>query len=434
MIISIGQYLNHLARPNVTIATNPAASAKFPVARIKDGYPSIYMQFGPVPTAGIDGGTLNRTGTINLTLLKNPGAELGLVGWVKGGTVVATTAQFYSGAKSWQIAADGYLYQDIHVRSGELMRITGATRGDGASAEAYFGVMNVETGQALSTAGTWVTPDTEVGTGTARVAYIKKLGAQTTAAWLPSLIQFTAEPYTSTLRHLTRLRIVAACGGAGNGFVDDLVVVPATDMCSIHGFNFPANMIVTVYSSDTGAFGGEEALRFTLTPFQPSFYEWLAAPFLARYLKFVLLGVRERLFLPYIGELIFTQMVELEISGRYGSTMRAEWLKLTSTTGKGRKKVIATFTSSRPVRSVNFPFRWFAESHYAQGREWFTNRCRGEQEDILIAAPEFESQAIIYGRMSGPRGFALFGPDVRDAEAVTVTEMDLPQFPAGEVL
>lgn len=431
MIISLGKYVNHLGRPNVITAMNPAASSKFPAKNLYDSAPAKYMQFGAVPTAGIDGGTLNRTGVIILNLLKNPGAETSVTGWKRGGTVAATAAQFYAGTKSWQIAADAYLYQDILVRSGEYMRISGATRGDGVAALAFFGVMNIDTGQALSTTGTWVAGDREIGTGTSKVATVKKLGSQTAAAWISTSIPFTVEPYSSTLKHLTRLRIVVSCSGAGNGFVDDVWLVPGTDLCSLHGFNFPANMLVAVDSSETGAFAGEETDRFSLTPFQPSFYQWLGAPFLARYLKFTLLGVRERLFLPYIGELIFTQVVHLEISSRFASAMRTEWLG-TAKIKNAAQADKALASPSRPVRTLNLPFRWVTEAQYDEAREWFVLRSRGDGEEILIAEPVLDAEFVIYGRLSGPRGFSIQAPDVRDSESIIISEKDLPKPPKGE--
>lgn len=435
MLISLGKYLNHLARPNVTTALNPAASGRFPVKNLYDGTPITYMQFGAVPGGGIDGGTLNRTGVIHLSLLKNPGAEQLLLGWKKGGTVVASTDEAFAGTRSWKITADGFLYQDLLSRSGELARISGATLGDGASAEAFFGVQNIDTGLALDSSGNWVAPDQEIGTGVQKVAGVKKLGATTDDSdWTETSINFRVQPYSATLKHLTKLRVVASCDGSGIGFVDELIVVPGTDAVYVGGFNFPANMLVKLYSSETGAFGGEEVLRFTLNPFQPSFYQWLSTgPILTRYMKFVLEGVRERLFLPAMGELILTQMEELEVSSRYSSALRAAWVgaEKAKTPAQADK---ALATPSRPSRSASLPFRWFQESHWEQAREWFVNRCRGEGEEILVTMPEVDAQAIVFGRLQGPRGFTLSNPDVRDSDVIKIQEKEFFKPPKGEEL
>lgn len=445
MRIAAGADLNILARAlrnnKTAIEFDPPAMNKFPAKNAADGVVAKYVQWGAV--SGDSGDpefpdpALERNTIVDINLVKNPGAETNLLGWKKatGTTASSTAAQANSGTKSFTITGhaseDRYIYQDILMRSGELAGFKVSTRGNGTQS-AFVRIRNLDTGQNLQSNGTWADASANLGT-------------QAAAAWATlTRIQFNVEDYgdgvtaEGTGKHQTWLRIELHALGAGAIFIDDVELIIAVDGSSIHGVGFPFQMAPQIYSSDTGAFAGEEALRFSMIPFHPSFYSLLTVPVLARYWQFVLPGVREATFRPWMGEWFLVQTVNLEhlpggnFSSRYGSEIAHAWLE---------KK------AGRAVRALKLPFRWYNEA-WPQGREWFILRTLGTQDDgkktkgkagkqenrrIWIVAPEFEAQMVIFGKMSGDVGYNLGNPGAADG-GITITEDPFPAPPKGEYI
>lgn len=435
MRIAAGADLNILSRAlrnnPAALVFSPAASTKFPARNAADGIVAKYVQWAVVSADPGDpeaeDPTLARKATCDTNLVKNPGAESGLAGWKKAPSTTASSssAQFNSGTKSFSITGHAtdlrYVYQDVPMRSGESARARAATRGNGTQS-ASFRVKNLDTSKYLQANGTWAEA-------------VADLGLTSAAAWTSpttNAVSFTVEAFEETLKHQTLFRFELHATGAGAVFVDDAELVVAVDGSSVHGVGFPRSMAPTIYSSDTGAFGGEEVARFVMDPFQPSFYSLLAAPVLARYWRFELPGVREATFKPWMGEWFLVQTVHLlssaghDFSSRYGSEMRHGW-----TAAK----------AARATRNLNLPFRWFSDA-WPQAREWFILRTLGtdgtkkpkagqEVRRIWIVAPEFEDKMVIFGVMQSEVGYNLASPGAADG-GISIIEDPFPSPPKGE--
>jgi hypothetical protein len=419
----VGELANHLSRLNVVLTATPLFEAKFPAANLKDGVVEKYGKWrkGATTYEGNDN-DVPRILKANLCLLKNGGAELGASGWKRRGTVTVTTAQKNTGLRSFQVAASGsgYYYQDVTVRSGEWLKLGFFTRGNGTTATASVSVRDLKTNRWLQDNGTFGTfddTDAEVF-----------LGENLTAAWVGTAIEFRAEPFTVTQTHLTILRVFLRVTGSGNGHIDDVCIYPATSWCSVHGVGFPANMVPTVWSSDTGLFAGEEVLRMTMAPKPRSFFTALDAVFFAKHLKFELPIVGDATFQPWIGELVFGQYETLIVSAQWGSTLSEGW---PAVTGKAVARKTRLKTSIRATRTLNLDFIYAEKRYpgsYAQALEWFIERCRGETEDIIFSPDEMDAGRAVYGGLAGPRGHTAVYVDARQAITLQIVEDAFPRI------
>ena len=401
MYLTVGQYGNHLSRPNVTVTMSPLADTKFPALGLYDGTVAKYSQFRDL--------TANPKVIVDLCLVKNPGFESGLLGWKRfGGDVVADTAQFYTGAKSCRVpGSPNQVYQDAIAISGERLRLGWATRGHVSGGSTAMALQDNLTGKWLQSDFTWG-------------ASIYLHGSNATTAWAPGSATFTVEAFSSTLRHLTSLRISGRGAGSNGGWIDDITLVPATNWCSVHGVGITANLVPTLYSDDDSAFGSA-TLQATLTP-QPLTFGASITSFLERYLKFQLTGTPK--FKPWIGELVLAQAREIP-SARYESELSYEF----PAPNAKANRLTALKTTVIPQRKLKLKFRYATDAAWELARELFVDRCRGDGETVIVGIDSLDTGLVMLGGFQGPRGHAKIEPAVRDGFDVVIVEDPFPRVP-----
>jgi len=403
MFLTVGQHGNHLGRPNVTVTMSPLADTKFPALGLYDGTVAKYSQFRDL--------TANPKVIVDLCLVKNPGFESGLLGWKRfGNDVVADTSQFHGGAKSCRVpGSPNQVYQDVIGISGEQLRLNFWTRGHASGGSTAIALQDNLTGLWLQSDGTWG-------------ASIYLHGSNATEAFVEYSKTFTVQPFSSTLRHLTSLRISGRGAGSNGGWIDDITLVPATNWCSVHGVGITANLVPTLYSDDDSAFGSA-TLQATLTP-QPLAFGASITSFLERYAKFQLTGTPK--FKPWLGEFVLSQAREVTApTAKYGSKLSHEF----PVANAKANRLTALKTTVIPQRKLTLPFRYPTDATWELARELLVDRCRGEGETVIVGIDELDDGLVMMGGFQGPRGHAKIAPTVRDGFDVIILEDPFPRVP-----
>lgn len=420
MILTVGEDYNALqaaGRNNPTCLTlTPGHDSKFPARNLWDGLPEKYTRW----QKGSGDGAARR-GKADLNQVKNPGAEQGMAGWKKVGTVVSSSAQAATGTKSFLVNDGAEFFQEIKVRSGDYYETAPSIRGGTGTGATY--IQDRKTGR-------WLQPD---GTWGGELAFYSR----STTSFLAQKTPFRAETYAETGLHRTTLRLFGRASG-GNAYIDDFVVYPAINFSSAHGVGFPRRFAPGIYSSDTGAFGGEETLRMSMDPHQPAFYSYLTSLVRARYWqwRFTIDADVEGIEQPTLGEWVLAQAMSLTLptlnrafSSRYGSGVKFGWAQAAK---PPKTLALELAQPSRAVRALSLPFRAYDTIWDETLYQWFVLRCRAAREKVVIAVPELQEGLVVHGSFDGARGYALNNPSVQDLESIQIIEDAFPKPVKGE--
>lgn len=204
---------------------SPALDDGTPADQLVDGRPSSPVRFG---TKAADPSV-----TVRLNFLRNGGFEDEDLGdWtVLSGTSARTTtgSEVATGTAALEFTAAGARYQDILVPSGITINFAAQLRGVGAGSIKVV-VVNLDTGRFLN--GGVSAPFPWVGDTT---VYTMQSGPLS-GVYGPVTMDATVEPFATTGRYLTRLRIHLVASDPDT-FVDDVTARPHWNFLGIFGHN-----------------------------------------------------------------------------------------------------------------------------------------------------------------------------------------------------
>ena len=284
-ILIAGRARNHLVRSQalgqVSASIPPAASdesAIYPIAGLCDGDTKPF-QFGTLAA--------DRPIWVDVNALADPsfedegGDDLVPSAWtVKTGALVTDDdgPTPIHGTYAGKLSGTGAVtYQVLYRPAGEAFSFDWSAYGNADGGKCNVQIINLETGRYLKTDSTW--SDSEEWL----------LKDWNTVDWTTGSVDAVLESMTLCGTDLARIMVrLSHSGGSGDIWFDALCYRPHTDFVAIFGHNVPPHVEVKLYSSTTGAFGGEETLRSTVTYEPRNMWEALGSLIKDRYwmLKF----------------------------------------------------------------------------------------------------------------------------------------------------
>jgi hypothetical protein len=208
------------------------------------------------------------------------------------GAVARDTGNKHAGPSSVKLSAgtgSATVYVDVVVRTGSSNRIAVWLKAD-ASSTVGARIQNQQTGYYWN-GTTWTK---------AVSTWVTKTGA---GAFTEHTSVVPVESYDTMTGPLATLRVSFFNATIGSdGWVDDAILIPAVDFCSIHGHNIDPRSAPELFSSDDGAAFTSRAL-FTMR--KPSCFVRITTPIYARYWKLLFSDINSSTSGPiWMGELV----------------------------------------------------------------------------------------------------------------------------------
>ena len=383
-----GRQFNLLERGTVTMS--PAASAIYPPSRLYDGTSEWPARFGSLAVdsfVGVDLDLLRGSGNMDAWSGGLPTGD----GWTKTGTVAEDTSTKYAGKSSAKASA-GSLTITKWCRAGEKLRIDCYMRGDGTNAISLT-IHNLGTGRFLTPGLAWSLTnqsyaDTVVG------------------SWANVAANPTIEGSAACRTDLVQIEITAS-NGAGNGWIDELTVVPYVDWCSVHGHNLDPVCVPKLRRAEAQDYSGAvDAATFSVK--RRAFYAFLAAPVAARYWQApkIVSTVNSAASGPvWMGEVILGQSIAVATGFEFPIETeldRAQVRLLSGSGGETTAAASAAFARRLTLRAIyNGRAAWDAMTEAIM---------EATQNGLypLALAPEVggdgdsDSDLVVFGRMANP--------------------------------
>lgn len=315
------------------------------------------------------------------TLLANPwihdivGGGTGSIdresGTVHGGT--------YSAKLTIGTSTSVGFYQDIYARAGERRYVTGW--GYASSGTARFRIRNLSTGKYLTSAGSWSSSPSDVGTVTA-------------GAWTEVSKSYQVESLDDCQTQTPILRL-SSLTDDGTVYIDDLYDWPRFNGCVLVGHNLGTRNTITLASDDNSGFSSPTSLDTGL-PLQPSFYLYSSTGSAERYAR-VSTDQTANEAIPYIGELALvwfeTALRDPSVGGTFELAYDEPQERHETATGD----LWAYNVLTEPRRLLKFGFVLPNAAAHAE-HAGIIRRCRGGLFPLVVVPQESET-TVIYGRL-----------------------------------
>lgn len=381
-----GPTLNHLSRGTVTQTVGSTASL-YPLTNLYNRRPD-----KPWRCNGVGSAVPTNTFKIDTLLLTNADFETyssGFTGWTSSVTGTGAIADEGSLVHAGSHAAKfvpgngtAYLYQDVTVRSGEIIYVYAWLRGDGTGA-VDVRLQLLETGQYYAS-GAWSTTPGDWAT-------------RTTASYAQSQEAVTIPAYTATLRDTLTLRVRIGCDDAGQvAYVDDASVTLGVDWLSIHGHNLdPSSTIAVTSSWDDSSYTAITDLTPTVT--QPAFYALDGAATHGRWWKVAVTTPSLAGYYAYIGELILGCSESGAVNVRHPGVSAWDQVmdqeQASVATAGGYEWRYAR--RDRPRRSRRLPIRVTTLADWKSIEQSILWRASGSP---IVIAPDSTETDVLYGQ------------------------------------
>lgn len=370
-LILAGSSANLVARAR-TVAMSSADSL-FGAARLYDGRSNTFSRFAT--PAGADVYV-----TADLEPVQNEGLETWAGGLPTGWTVATTgtgavtqdTVTKNSGASSAKLnrgTGRAAISQIVRVRSGERHQRSWALRSGGVGT-IRARLSNLHTGR-YWTGSAWSSTPTD-------------LSAWVSASWTTVTAALTIEAFSVTRRDLVDLKIefyVDAPDAAGDVWVDDVSILAAVGLCSVHGHNLDA-LITPQLRASTDNFSGSDVLVKTLTPARPAFYQRVAADTFYRYWRLKLVGTNYSGPI-WLGEWWLGQGYVLPREPKGGWERRPQRRQVRNLTPAGDRRTYSRNVFSDRALRLNFQFTTPASAVEFEG-EVVERTENGEQPLVIV--------------------------------------------------
>jgi hypothetical protein len=383
---------NHLARiPPGQITFSPALDAIFGAAGLYDGNTEVPIaKFGSIVNPSWI--------SANLDLLAGTGDfETGIVSpWVIAlGTCVVDATFKNTGNQSAMLGATSTITANLTCRAGEPFNIAYAIAGDGTrSCRIRF--QNLDTGN-YWTGSAWVSAATDFDL---KLAKVFKVGTAT----------FTVEPIGNaktpgTPTDVTTIQIqVLNTGAAGNVWVDSVFAYPSTSFAGLFGHNTPPSTVVTLLSSTTGAFAGEQITQATLNGLRPNMWaalslaasSWAPTPFAAQYVRFNFAGTPQSQL--WFSEAVLGQLwVPSAFISAGGITYDHDANQIRNVTPSGQEFVTPLSYKLRTLK-MTFPY-YGLYGQFQDMRDFWIERAQSGGYPTILLAPEVDPDLCAWGRL-----------------------------------
>jgi hypothetical protein len=392
MRVLTGANFNLLRRGVVTL-TSGTAESSFPLT-------NVYDMLASEPLIFTAAGTPRRI-TVDLDYLQDQGAFESLTGWTdadagtgvsaldasprpgSGGTNAVKLTCGATGA-----ANKAERYKDVTVPAGKKIKLYAYHDSDGTGVARLI-IQNLRTGYYLTAAGAWS-------------ATIDYAIASTSTAYPQSTVTFTVQSFSTCKADEVTLRItVQNITATSDVWFDEVHLVPAVDVTSIHGHNFPPSATITVLSSDDNF--STSTTRFTLTGAIPSCGEVLGAVVYARYWR---LNIADSLATPQaawrLGEWILGETYTLTQQPRHPGVAPWSFSKtlpqVANATELGEETRIPLTEDGQRTRT--YPFRDVVTSTLTTDLDEVVERSRYGTRSWLLIPDDTGTEALLV-RLSG---------------------------------
>lgn len=376
LYVLAGPLMNAVARAGADPTLVPTADTDFPAANLRDGRANLPTFWSST--------TDECTATVDLSMLADPGFETSTTEWTcdAGLAFVSSTKYVYAGTYSGELTSSGTTgtaYRDFSVRPGETLKLAWALYSPTTSAYVTIAVQNRHTGKYLTSGGTWTASSTTVD-------------VQTAASWDTGSVTFDVEAISSVLVEPCTLRVSVGINGTDSSvYVDNVVLSPAVDFCSVHGHNF-GGVSPRLQSADSTALF---TTRETMTPQRDSFYCVLAAPRYERYWRLYLAGTPAET--PYVGEWVLGQATALGQRPQYGGELELAETQSRIVGPAGQQWIYSR--SASPLRRIGLEFLYETEANYVEARDAFYRSNRGGYHPCVVAPADMDAGLVVLGRI-----------------------------------
>jgi hypothetical protein len=379
-----GALYNLLGRGSAPVVMSDS-DALFPPAKLSDGLPGNMSKFG---SNGAD-----RLITKDLNDVVNPGFETStLASWVDRSTGTGTKAEtsvgaeVHGGAKAAKLgggaAGVGMITQDILARAGEWRVADVWTRGDGAKLIRYQ-IQNLQNGWFLAPSGVWQAAAVDL--------FTRSVAGYTNNGAVGAPFQYQVQGWDVLQASTVTLRLIAYCNEAGFGFIDDITDYPMFNFCGVF-FHNHAPVLTPQFRSSNDGFAANDVLEATLTPYQPSYYGYLAAAVGKRWVRLKLSGTNPDT--PYQGEVVIGYGLSAVRGPSYGwpSTFTDPQLR-----SEGGEYVFLLSQAANGGRR-RLKFRRTVGAQYLEALQDIYFRCRGGGQPLIVI-PKNGERDIMLGRI-----------------------------------
>jgi len=281
-LIAAGKLMHSIAESeNRVFASSPAAATNFPLTQLDDGIPSLPFRHTSISANNSSDADLNLAvnGDFENWTGASPDAP---VGWTLEGSTDVTKETSNPIEESASVRVDGTIYREYEVPTETPIALRIAMAEFGATtANAIIQVIDMKTGEWLTSAGAWTTSATSL--------FVESNEYSASGDERVKGLVFTTNTYTVVEEDVTVLRIRLICGGENDGdegIFDDLSMIIVPNLMSVHGHNIPKKHNPLFGSSGSSTFTNDQKTMATMetdtfttadsrakgTRRQPSFY------------------------------------------------------------------------------------------------------------------------------------------------------------------
>jgi hypothetical protein len=403
---------NHLCRiPSSQITFSPALSSLFGVAGLIDGNTEgpvgLFASIASPSTVTIDLDLLQHTGDFEGASIQAP--------WVVTlGTAVLDATFHNTGTQSVKLGASSTFTANVTVRAGEKLSIPYAISSDGVTTTARIRIQILETGYYLNSSLQWVNSAVDFDTQTGSKAF--KTG---TAVFTVQPYGYTGVVGTQSDAVTIQIQILNTTAG-GNVWADSIFAWPSTSFGGIFGHNVPPATVVTMTSSTTGAFAGEQTLRGTFNGLKPTSWvglsagatnnpPWAPTPFSDRYVQLVLTSsLALPLAAPWFAEVVLGQLwTPLSFPMAGGISVDEEGMQKRNVT-PSRKVFAAQLSGKLKTLTITFPlYGMFGGAQYPDIRDAWIERAQSGTYPTIILLPELDPDLCLWGRLQAKESLSI---------------------------
>lgn len=399
-LVAAGNSLNLLSTVIVDPTLSPTAATNFPASGLSDGDTGNPMIFSAAAASA--------TITYDMNIIDDGGFEDGIGDWQTDETGATTAITIDSSnqrtgsncVKLYNdpiLGASSYVWKDIYVRAGQVIYFEVYSKGSPAG------------GLLVSFPDNGVWWSEAAGDYTTFEDYSLRFLANT-GSYTGYNVTITAPSwYDSGGNDLVLMRVAIAQISETNTtiYVDDLIVVPAWNVCSIHGYKIEPGSTVSVRSS-TDNFSSVTNVQGSLEINHPwPAYLALDDPCTDRYFRIRIAGPGYAA--NAIGELVVCYATELLKAPSWPLEYTIFDSKLP---GEVYGETVLFSNAATPIVTLNMNIKYMSANSFAQVRDELVNRANG---NLMLAIPDDSDDVVVFGQA---QELAVFDSDWETSSSV----------------